>query len=818
MVGRTVVGRFRVERIIGRGGMASVYAAVDERSGQEVALKLLKRELTRDPTVLRRFEREAKAASHLVHPNIIRVFESGIQDEDAFIAMELASGKDLLKALSQERPMRQARAALILAQVCSALDVAHGKGIVHRDLKPENIVLVADPDEPGGERAKVLDFGIAKILDVSKPGNASDATDPPSYVTKTALTRVGTIVGTPAYMSPEQCRGGDLDGRSDIYTCGVLLYQLVTGELPFTGETPLHTAMRHIHAQPRPPHELRRDINAGLERIILKALAKWPGERHQTAQQLREELAAVIPDLPDRGEVVLPHDYLQRVPAAAAAPAAAAKPAAPPVESATDPSPDSEPVQPTRMLVGGPLGRTPLRAVRLGGPASSPPSKPPADPPPSTPTPTADDDDEPRTFLMSGPSPSAWADTSGSPADTKSKAEGVASKLQPPRTEARVEAPRSGAPSTSAGPASPKPSARPPSGEAKANSPLAHAKTAPSGGPLAPGPIPRAPARPERGPRPPTVPLRAGAVSPSARPTAPTPASPPADKPAQSVTMETGLTPTALTHVPSSNDPPTRKKAESAETQASRAGPAPASSLPQTDPLGHTSPAAGHPPSLRRQVLSSRPPPAPPAPERGPAVDDDEVSTGVRDVPPEKRGANQTLVMEEPAKGAPASQQAPRAHAMAVGPTLLANQAAPTGPEIEAEALRALKATTRMAIDDPTTSAGAARAGTLRMSQQQAEQRYSAPPPSVQVNPAYAGAAAQPPPSTRVPNLAPLTGHSGWNEATVSRRRLETSPPAPRGGLVGELASLPGTTGFLIGIGLGLGIAAGVVIALLVMR
>ncbi|HTJ80934.1 MAG TPA: protein kinase, partial [Polyangiaceae bacterium] len=376
LVGRTLVGRFRVDRILGRGGMATVFAARDERDGRDVALKVLKRELTRDPMVLRRFEREAKAASHLSHPNIIKVYDFGVEGGDAFISMELANGVDLLKALSRERPMRQARSVLLLAQVCAALSVAHKKGIIHRDLKPENVVLVPEPSEPGGERAKVLDFGIAKVLDVSPKGGAGgDANDPPSYVTKTALTRVGTIVGTPAYMSPEQCRGGEVDGRSDVYACGILLYQLVTGELPFTGETPLHTAMRHIHAQPRRPSELRADLHPALEKTILKALAKWPGERHQSAEALREELLGLLPELPDRAtDLVLPDGF-----------------------GGGPPSPRAAP-EPTRHLVGGPLGSTPLRAVRLGGLAAPEPEAPITET--SSKAAEDDDDDEPRTFLI----------------------------------------------------------------------------------------------------------------------------------------------------------------------------------------------------------------------------------------------------------------------------------------------------------------------------------------------------------------------------------------------------------------------------------
>ncbi len=803
MVGRTLVGRFRVERIIGRGGMATVYAVVDERDNRPLALKLLKRELTRDPTVLRRFEREAKAVLQLHHPNIIEVFEYGVEGEDAYIAMELAGGRDLLRALAQERPMRQLRAAILLAQVCSALDAAHAKGVIHRDLKPENIVLIPDSSEPGGERAKVLDFGIAKILDVSKPGS-SDATDPPSYVTKTALTRVGTIVGTPAYMSPEQCRGGDLDGRSDVYTCGVLLYQLVTGELPFTGETPLHTAMRHIHAQPRAPRELRRDIHPHLERIILKALAKWPGERHQSAAQLREDLVSCLADLPDRGEIVLTASYSSRP--------------APKAPASLEP----EAPQPTKMLVGGALGHTPLRAVRLGGPgpaeeaearpaqpaqppsqaaqaasrpaqaASQPALRPPqatsqpappaqkpvgalALPPPPPASDLADtrvdDDDEPRTFLMQ-------------PERSEGRPQGEA--IAAPEAGERAVAPTALA-ETSAAPSPPiqpavrteqlKPRTDPkPAGDA-ASASIAHARTAPAGGaqPAAAPPreVPRVPARSEKPHRP------------SGRPV-PTPR---LAGTALSKNTITDLTPTSPAKVPSSGDPLTRKKED--------AGP--------------------HVPAS--EAVSTLEDPSLPAAE--PPVDDDEQSTYIREPPPDRRApVNTTLVMEEPSSrgpggergAAPAPTPSPAAGRaeFVVAPTLLARHDAPTAAEIEAEALRALKATARLSPDEldpraPQPSPGegaphAAVASTVRMS----PDLYAAPPPS------QAGGAI-----TGQHGLAQLSA-GGWNDATSSGRRLPAGRPPPS--LVGELASLPGTTGFLIGIGLGLGIAAGVVIALLVTR
>jgi serine/threonine-protein kinase len=777
-VGRTVVGRFRVDRIIGRGGMATVYGAVDEKSGAHVAIKLLKRELTRDPTVLKRFEREAKAASALSHRNIIAVHEYGVDGDDAYIVMELANGKDLLKALALERPMRQARAAIILAQVCAALDAAHAKGIVHRDLKPENIVIVPDAAEPGGELAKVLDFGIAKILEAAK-APPSDGIDPPSYVTKTALTRVGTIVGTPAYMSPEQCRGGELDGRSDLYTCGVLLYQLVTGELPFTGETPLHTAMRHIHAQPKPPRELRRNLHEGLERTILKALAKWPGERHQTAAQLRDELLAHVPSLPDRGTIVVPPNYL----GAAEAPKPSGR--------------TSIAAQPTRELVGGRLGQTPLMAVRLGAAPVEPPvsakaeaeKKPLQIPPPPPAAPPDDDDDDVRTFLMAPEqaAPSLENASTASPATSPASAP-VTDRDAPQAAEVKTD------PLAAEKARQPSPAVlrterlSDPAIAQKSDTPIAHAKTAPvtAGARLTErsAEAPRAAARSER-PRQPASPRRLVKQT------------------------ETGLTPTS----------PKQAASLGGAAITPRAGPPAAAAL------------------------------SPPAPAVAPApIDDDEPSTYVRE-PPRSTGNTTTLVMEEPqarqaakelvavapvpARPTQASPGSPMAAApvgsaapMTSAPTLLA----PGNADRDAEALRALKATSRMAPEDAAPAA-AAHAGapvpapglnsTVRMDPgdgfPQPGQAPQAParnlPPTMPGNTPHPLAGSS-------PGLVALPSGQ-WNDPTAISKRRDGTPtdrPQKRGGMVGELESLPGTTGFLIGIGLGLGVAAGLVIALFFMR
>jgi len=865
LVGRTLGGRFRVDRILGRGGMATVFAARDERDNRDVALKVLKRELTRDPMVLRRFEREAKAASHLSHPNIIEVYDFGVEDNDAFISMELANGVDLLKALSRERPMRQSRSVLLVSQVCAALTVAHGKGIVHRDLKPENVVLVPEPREPGGERAKVLDFGIAKILDVAPKGGA-DASDPPSYVTKTALTRVGTIVGTPAYMSPEQCRGGEVDGRSDVYACGILLYQLVTGELPFTGETPLHTAMRHIHAQPRRPSELREDLHPTLEKIILKALAKWPGERHQSAEALRDDLMAVLAELPDRAaDVVL------------AAPSTGGGPQSP-----------RAPTEPTRHLVGGPLGSTPLRAVRLGGLANAEP-EPPITEASTSPTASGDDDDEPRTFQMRAEDAEASALSNGEPLTDPNPANASATSATPtvgaggvpnfktdPLGAARAErgattAPR--APSASVTDLTDTPRAPPPPRGAVdvRTTPLASAspgdfgvaKTA-----LAPEPLSA-----QRVSRPRTLASAKGVGS-----------------------TQRGVAASVIpvaTAAPST-DPPARvtEDASTATPRSGRLGGAPLGSLalgshsstgPDTahaDTPRADSPRAIAPRRLKQTETGLTPtspkratPPVPPreapvaatalSPQRlpQPAVpsaiddDDDEPSTNIRDVTgvglnplmqadgraaasPNDSRVHKTLVMEE----TKSRQQAAEILGMPVGPQpglpqgvqlqlgLSQNQGspppaavaglAPTQPQLgmghAQHAPQAQPSPRPVAKSVPPPHDGRLHGTPMRIGEE-TDAGLGQVKSTVRMGAQEIGAQDPlSPASQRMPESMRMIPSGNWNDPTSLSRR--EAPRPKRTGFLGFFEELPGTTGLIIGIGLGLGIAGGAIIAFILLK
>jgi serine/threonine-protein kinase len=280
-IGKTVASKYRVEQLIGEGGMGKVYKATQLALDKPVVLKVLRQALLSDERTVARFQREAKAASRLNHPNSINVLDFGQSDDGAlYIAMEYVQGKDLHQILSREWPLPESRVIRIMSQVLSALADAHSAGVIHRDLKPENIMVEQRRGEP--DFVKVLDFGIAKIVD----GSADDGP---------ALTRAGFVCGTPEYMSPEQARGAQLDHRSDLYAVGVILYQLTAGLLPFDSDSPVGFATKHLTEIPLPPTKRRPDakISPAMERLIMKALAKNPDDRPQTAEQFRAELLAV---------------------------------------------------------------------------------------------------------------------------------------------------------------------------------------------------------------------------------------------------------------------------------------------------------------------------------------------------------------------------------------------------------------------------------------------------------------------------------------------------------------------------------------------
>jgi serine/threonine protein kinase len=292
LIGRTLEGRFSLTGFIGEGAMATVFKGTDSATGGEVAVKVMHPHLAEDRTFAGRFRQEAKAAAMLTHPNSVRIVHFGEDSRIHFIVMELVSGRDLRDVLKLERRLSETRAANIVANVCDALDAAHRIGIIHRDLKPENI-MVLPSDKPGGSDViKVLDFGIAKLVD-KEPNQPRPTEGPPDSEPPPALTQVGVVVGTPAYMSPEQCRGQPLDGRSDLYTCGILLYQLTTGRVPFDSPSPFEVAGKQAFEAPPPPSQFLENIYPPLEALILKVLSKSPADRPQTALELRDQLRLI---------------------------------------------------------------------------------------------------------------------------------------------------------------------------------------------------------------------------------------------------------------------------------------------------------------------------------------------------------------------------------------------------------------------------------------------------------------------------------------------------------------------------------------------
>jgi serine/threonine protein kinase len=285
LIGQVVAGRFRVDELIGQGGMGKVYRARHLALDRLVCLKMLKPALLEDPTLVGRFEREAKAASRLNHPNGIQVLDFGRNDLDGslYIVMELVQGKDLRLVLRDEWPLPEARLCNIMAQVLAALGEAHAHQVIHRDLKPENIMVEQRRDQP--DFVKVLDFGIAKILDSDMPG----------------LTRHDVVCGTPQYMAPEQATGSQLDARCDLYAVGVILYQMATGHLPFDGQNSMEVLTKHVNEKPIPPRQRQPDapISEAMESLILRALEKDPVLRPQTAGEFRELILSVPKHRPE---------------------------------------------------------------------------------------------------------------------------------------------------------------------------------------------------------------------------------------------------------------------------------------------------------------------------------------------------------------------------------------------------------------------------------------------------------------------------------------------------------------------------------------
>ena len=269
-------GRYKVVRKLGTGGMANVYLAEDQELGRSVAIKMLDDRHSQDEQFVERFRREAKNAAGLSHPNIVSIYDRGEASGTYYIAMEYLEGRTLKELLVARGPTLVPVAIDYARQILGGVGFAHRHGIVHRDIKPHNVVVAPDG------RLKVTDFGIARS------GTSQ-------------MTETGSIIGTAQYLSPEQAKGAEVSAASDIYSVGIVLYEMLTGSVPFTGETPLEIAMKHLSAIPEPPSEKRPEVPHELDSIVLRALAKDPADRYQSAEEMDADLARAA-----RGQAVAP--------------------------------------------------------------------------------------------------------------------------------------------------------------------------------------------------------------------------------------------------------------------------------------------------------------------------------------------------------------------------------------------------------------------------------------------------------------------------------------------------------------------------------
>lgn len=282
MVGVTFSERYVLGEELATGGMGTVYVAMDTRLERRVALKLMKRELAADPRFVERFRREARSAGALSHPNVAGVYDYGEDQERHFIVMELVEGRDLARLLREDGPLDEDRAAHIAGQIADALGHAHSAGVVHRDVKPANVIVGPH------DRVKVTDFGIARAQ------------------TDTALTATGSLLGTAQYISPEQASGTDVAPSSDLYSLGIVLFEMLTGSVPFTGDSAVAVAMRHVSDPVPRPSSLQPGVSEHMDGVVLKATAKEPRERYIDADEFATAVRGRVAASPNTSAATVP--------------------------------------------------------------------------------------------------------------------------------------------------------------------------------------------------------------------------------------------------------------------------------------------------------------------------------------------------------------------------------------------------------------------------------------------------------------------------------------------------------------------------------
>lgn len=278
LLGATIEGKFRIDVQLGRGAMGTVYRATQLNLERPVAMKVMRSDILLNPVAIERFKREALAIARLKHPRIVSIYDYGVAPEvGAYIVMEYLEGRPLNAEVKATGRLPLDQAIRWMRQVCSAVGVAHSAGVIHRDLKPHNIFLETTQDGPF---VKVLDFGLAKLQRGSEEGIGS-------------LTKSGTLVGSPPYMSPEQCEDLPLDAQSDIYSLGCVFYEMVAGRTPFVGSSPIDTLVKHMNEMPAPPSEYNPDVPSAVDAVLLKALAKHKHDRYSSATEFGQVLASV---------------------------------------------------------------------------------------------------------------------------------------------------------------------------------------------------------------------------------------------------------------------------------------------------------------------------------------------------------------------------------------------------------------------------------------------------------------------------------------------------------------------------------------------